>query len=235
MASKNQPGAAGTNNIRRLRTGVDGLDPLIEGGIPEDSIVLVSGTPGTGKTIFGLQFLYEGAKKGEMGIFISFEQERRDLIKQALRFGWDFDALEKENKVRVISMWPSSFDEVMTKIFKCLYYKPKRLVIDSITSITYSLKDNREAVHKIAEKMKKTELTAVITSELLSGQDGFSRDGISEFVSDGVILLKSEEVAGEHKNVIRIEKMRSTRIDKQSHLYEISDRGMILTDVSELR
>jgi len=214
--------------IKRLKTGVVGLDPLIEGGIPEGSIVLISGTPGTGKTIFGLQFLYEGAKKGEMGIFISFEQDRNDLIRQASRFGWDIDALEKDNKVKIVTMWPSSFDEVMTKIFKCLYYKPKRLVIDSITSITYNIKDNREAIHKIAEKMKSTGLTAIMTSELLAGQDGFSRDGISEFVSDGVILLKSLEVAGEQKNIIRVEKLRSTKVDKQSHLYDITDKGLVL-------
>jgi circadian clock protein KaiC len=214
--------------IKRLKTGMVGLDPLIEGGIPEGSIVLISGTPGTGKTIFGLQFLYEGAKKGEMGIFISFEQDRNDLLRQASRFGWDLDALEKANKVKIVTMWPSSFDEVMTKIFKCLYYKPKRLVIDSITSITYNMKDNREAIHKIAEKMKSTGLTAILTSELLSGADGFSRDGISEFVSDGVILLKSLEVAGEQKNIIRVEKLRSTKVDKQSHLYDITDKGMVL-------
>ena len=214
--------------VKTVKSGVGGVDAITGGGFPEGSIVLVSGTPGTGKTIFGLQFLHEGAKNKEMGIFVSFEQEKDDLVRQAAQFGWDIAALEKKKLIKIISMWPSSFDEVITKIFKCLYYKPKRLVIDSITSITYSMHDNREAIHKMAEKLKGTGLTAVLTSELLSGQDGFSRDGISEFVSDGVILLKSVEVAGEHKNLLRVEKMRSAKINKESHLYDITERGMEL-------
>lgn len=219
--------------MKRLSSGVKGLDMLIDGGFPDGSIVLVSGTPGTGKTIMGLQFLFEGIKQKEMGIYVSFEQEKKDIVRQASMFGWDLEAVEKKNLIRVISLWPSSFDEVMTKIFKCLYYKPKRLVIDSITSITYALKDNREAIHGIAEKLKKSGLTAVLTSELLSGQKGFSRDGISEFVSDGLIVLKSIEVAGENKNLLRVEKMRSTKINKQSHLYNIGKGGMELTLASK--
>jgi circadian clock protein KaiC len=215
--------------FKRLKSGVIGIDALIEGGIPEGSVVLVAGTPGTGKTIMGIQFLVEGAKSNEMGILISFEQEKKDLIRQAARFGWDLEALEKKNLLRIVSMWPTSFDEVMTKIFKCLYFKPKRLVVDSVTSVTYSMKENREAFHKMTEKLKKTGLTAMLTSELLSGQQGYSRDGVSEFVSDGLIVLNSLEVAGEHKNLLRVEKMRSSRINKESHLYDITDKGLQLT------
>ncbi len=216
-------------NTPKVKSGVPGLDMLLDGGFPEGSIVVVSGTPGTGKTIMGLQFLNEGIKKGEMGIYVSFEQGKEDLLRQASQFGWDFAALEKKNLIRIFTMWPNSFDEVMAKIFKCLYYKPKRLVVDSITSITYTMMDNREAFHKMAEKLKETKLTSILTSELLSGQDGFSRDGISEFVGDGLIILKSVEAAGEHKNLMRVEKMRSCRINKESHIYDFSKAGMDLT------
>jgi len=213
----------------RVSTGIEGLDTLIDGGYPENSVIVVSGTPGTGKTIMGLQFLYDGAMKGEMGIYVSFEEEKKDIIRQAKQLGWDFDDLEKKNLIRIFSMWPSSFDEVMAKIFKCLYYKPKRLVVDSITSITYSMGQNREAFHKMVEKLKDTNLTAILTSEMLSGEKGFTRDGISEFVSDGLIILRSVEAAGEHKNLLRVEKMRSSRINKESHIYEVTDRGIELT------
>ncbi len=215
--------------IKRVKSGVKGLDPIIGGGFPEDSIVVVSGTPGTGKTIMGLQFLHEGAKNGEMGIYISFEQEKDDIFRQAAQFGWDFEALEKKDMIRIFSMWPSSFDEIMAKIFKCLYYKPKRLVVDSITSITYTMRDNREAFHKMVEKLKDTNLTAILVSEMLSGQDGFTRDGISEFVGDGLIILHSVEKDGENKNLMRVEKMRSSKINKDSHIYEITGKGLHLT------
>jgi circadian clock protein KaiC len=221
--------------MKRIKTGVTGLDDLVGGGFPEGSIVTVSGTPGTGKSILGMQFLNEGTKNKEMGIYISFEQEKEDVIRQAAQFGWDFATLEKKNMLRIFSMWPSSFDEVMSKIFKCLYYKPKRLVVDSITSITYTMKDNREAFHKMLEKLKDTKLTAVLISELLSGQEGFTRDGVSEFVSDGLILLKSVEAAGEQKNLLRVEKLRSAKINKESHTYDIGNSGMELTATSEVK
>jgi circadian clock protein KaiC len=212
----------------RVKTGIRGLDSLIDGGFPEDSVVVVSGTPGTGKTILGLQFLYEGAKNGEMGIYVSFEQEKKDIYRQALQFGWDFEALEKKNLLRVFSMWPTSFDEVMSKIFKCLYYKPKRLVVDSITSISYTIRENREAFHKMVEKLKDTNLTAILISEMLSGGEGFTRDGISEFVSDGLIIMKSVETAGKHKNLLRVEKLRASKINKESHVYNITSSGLVL-------
>lgn len=214
---------------KRITTGIKGLDALTGGGYPEDSVVVVSGTPGTGKTIMGMQFLYEGAKKGEMGIYVSFEQEKKDIFRQAGQFGWDFAELEKKNLIRVFSMWPTSFDEVMAKIFKCLYYKPKRLVVDSITSITYTMRDNREAFHKMVEKLKDTNLTALLVSEMLSGEKGFTRDGISEFVADGLLLLSSVEAAGEHKNLLRVEKLRSAKINKESHVYHVTGNGIQLT------
>jgi circadian clock protein KaiC len=215
--------------MEKVKSGVLGLDNLIDGGFPGGSIIIVSGTPGTGKTIMGLQFLNEGAKRGEMGIYISFEQDKEDLLRQAAQFGWDFGALEKKNLIRIVTMWPSSFDEVMAKVFKCLYYKPKRLVVDSITSLTYTMKDDKEAFHKMAQKLKETKLTAILTSELLHGQQGFSRDGISEFVGDGLVILKSVEAAGEHKNLLRVEKMRSCKINKESHIYDFGKSGMELS------
>jgi circadian clock protein KaiC len=221
--------AGNTATEGRVKTGIKGLDRITDGGFPQDSIVVVSGTPGTGKTIMGLQFLYEGAKNGEMGIYVSFEQEKKDIFRQAAQFGWDFAALEKKNLLRVFSMWPTSFDEVMSKIFKCLYYKPKRLVVDSITSIAFTMRDNREAFHKMVEKLKDTNLTAMLVSEMLSGEKGFTRDGISEFVSDGLIILRSVEAAGEHKNLLRVEKLRSSRINKESHIYQIAGTGISLT------
>jgi circadian clock protein KaiC len=213
----------------KVKTGVYGLDQLLGGGFPEGSIVLVSGTPGTGKTIMGLQFLYEGAKAGEMGIYISFEQDKDDILRQAAQFGWDFATLEKKKLLQIFTMWPSSFDDVMAKIIKSIDYRPKRLVVDSITTLTYTMKDDREAFHKMAEKLKGTKFTTILTSELLAGQQGFSRDGISEFVGDGLIILQSVQAAGEQKNLMRVEKMRSCKINKEAHIYDFGKGGIELT------
>ena len=89
--------------MNRVPTGITGLDALIEGGIPEGRSLLVSGGTGTGKTIFGLQYLYFGAKKyNEPGIYVTLD-ERPDLIRQdMIRFGWDLRKLEDENMLHVL-------------------------------------------------------------------------------------------------------------------------------------
>lgn len=75
--------------IDRVRTGVNGLDELLQGGFPKSHCILLSGAPGTGKTIFGQQFLYNGAKNGEKGLYIAFNEELEDVLLQPTVFGWD--------------------------------------------------------------------------------------------------------------------------------------------------
>ena len=82
--------------INRIKTGVDGLDELVEGGFPEGSTILISGSAGTGKTILSLQFLIAGAENNEPGIYLTVEESRDKIINQAEQFGWDLEKLEKE-------------------------------------------------------------------------------------------------------------------------------------------
>lgn len=84
---------------KRIKTGIDGLDNLIEGGFPEGSLILISGSPGTGKTIFGLQYLYQGAKINEHGIYVTFHESKESLLKCGEIFGWDIKDLEREGKI----------------------------------------------------------------------------------------------------------------------------------------
>ncbi|MEF8880086.1 MAG: ATPase domain-containing protein, partial [Candidatus Thermoplasmatota archaeon] len=93
------------NMMDRVKTGIDGLDDLVDGGFPKGSFAVVTGGPGTGKTIFGLQFLANGAEKyDENGLFISVEQSTEDVVSQAKQFGWDFDRLENAGKVKIVSL-----------------------------------------------------------------------------------------------------------------------------------
>lgn len=216
--------------VRRVKTGVDGLDLLINGGFPENSTILVSGSPGTGKSILGLQHLYYGAMNGENGLYITFEQNREDLLKQAKEFGWDLDKLEKQGKINIVSMWPHDFHEVLTVIRKYLAMKPKRLVIDSITSAIIDNRENRELAHNIIKHLKETGLTSILTSELLKEQKGLSRDGVSEFVCDGVIIMEKEVVGKRVERVLRVEKMRNTKIDGGNYHMEISSKGIVVKE-----
>jgi circadian clock protein KaiC len=126
----------------RIKTGIKGLDNLIEGGIPKGSFVVVTGRPGTGKTILGSQFLANGVTKfKEKGLFISVEQSREEIISQANQFNWDLERMEKEGKLKIITLNAQKLFEMkkveeLEELIKKDHYT--RVVIDSITSFVYS-------------------------------------------------------------------------------------------------
>lgn len=128
--------------VEREPTGIPGLDELIEGGFPKGSVILLSGSPGTGKSIFSQQFLHTGATKfREKGLYISLEQRIPDIYDQATQFGWDFNSLEKQGKTRFMLMDISQrrLEEGETHagiIRKAMQdFNPKRLVIDSLSPL----------------------------------------------------------------------------------------------------
>ena len=86
--------------IKRISTGISGLDPLIQGGFKRNSVNLVAGGAGTGKSIFAMQFIIEGLKKNEPGIYITFEEKKEKVYEDMLEFGWDLEKYEKSEKFR---------------------------------------------------------------------------------------------------------------------------------------
>ncbi len=87
------------SHIVRVRTGIKGLDEVLNGGIPAGALTLLSGGPGTGKTMLGLEFLVRGAEQGHPGIMLTFEEREADLRSYACGFGWDIETLEKEGSL----------------------------------------------------------------------------------------------------------------------------------------
>ena len=98
----------------RAKTGIKGFDELIEGGFERESIVLLVGSAGTGKTLFGLQFLYEGVTQfNEPGVFISFEQDKESLYKHSLNFGWTFKEIEEQGKFKLLQFKPHQVTAIL--------------------------------------------------------------------------------------------------------------------------
>ncbi|MFW6383423.1 MAG: RAD55 family ATPase [Nanoarchaeota archaeon] len=125
--------------MERVPTGIKGFDNLVEGGLPLGSIVLVSGSPGTGKTIFGLEYIYRGANDfGEKGMFISFEQDPKDIREQAKQLGFEnIEKLEQEEKIVFASLTAHMVDkhtanDILTEIKE---RKAKRIVVDSLSAL----------------------------------------------------------------------------------------------------
>ncbi|MCI4370921.1 MAG: RAD55 family ATPase, partial [Thermoplasmata archaeon] len=104
------------SEIPRVPTGVIGLDEMLGGGLPAGHVVLVTGLPGTGKTCFGLQFLFAGAARGEPGVYLSLEEEEPALLASARQFGWPVEAAVKAGHVKVMRLDPKQTHQNLQRI-----------------------------------------------------------------------------------------------------------------------
>lgn len=134
--------------MKKTKTGISGLDNLVGGGFPSDSVVLLSGSPGAGKTILSLQFLVSGCKKyDERGLYVSFEERAEKIRDQASQFGWDLESLEKSGKLKLLTISKLSFGEIYSKLDSTIKsFRPNRLVIDSLTYFTLSARNQKNNV-----------------------------------------------------------------------------------------
>ncbi len=206
--------------IERVPTGIDGLDELIEGGFEKGSAILLAGSAGTGKTLFGLQFLYYGAVKyNEPGIFISFEEEKESLYRHSISFGWNFEELEKKNLFRVLEYKPHQVEKLIKEgggpIRDTIReMKAERLVIDSITSYGLLFKDEyskRQNILKFFDLLHKWGCTSIIISEL-PPKAAEIKEGSVGFLTDAIISLyySKEEEKEIRVHSCEILKMRGT-------------------------
>ncbi len=242
--------------MERIKTGIPGLDKLIEGGYPKNSVVMVSGGPGTGKTTFALQYIYNGAKTGEHGVYVSFEQEAEQLKNSVKQFGMDFDKLEKEGKAIVLRIKNAQdITDVLKVIEKNVKkIKAKRLVVDSLSSIeifastfrsmikdlptgiiekrfTVSLPSKaivRRLMYRVIDFFKELNVTTLLISEAEDTQ--YSRYGVAEFVVDGIIRLEAEIVGKNLQRNLVVIKMRDTDMDGGRHSIEIGKKGLRIID-----
>lgn len=202
----------------RVNSGIPGLDDVIEGGFEDSSIVLVCGDTGTGKTMFALQFLYNGAAKyGEPGVFITFEESKEMIYRHALNFGWDFEALEKKGLFRFIKYHPHQVLKIMQEgggIIRDVIDEigAKRLVVDSLTSYGLLFETRykmRESFLELFDMLRDWGCTSVVTSEIMVTPQERVSAGI-EFLTDAVIMLYHPRQDGARTRALEILKMRGT-------------------------
>jgi circadian clock protein KaiC len=222
----------------RIESGIHGLDPLIQGGFLQNSVTLVTGGTGTGKTIFCLQYLWHGLQKGDTCLYISLEESPEDIKEDALQFGWDFEKFEKKGLFRVIYHDPAQVNNLGAVIIdEIKRMDVKRIVIDSTSIVGLTIESAsqiRKILYNITGTIKKTGCTALITSEIPEGTKQLTRFGVEEFVVDGVIVLNYLEYAagtgGMDRSLI-IRKMRRTKHGKDMYPMEISAKGIMIKPV----
>jgi len=220
-----------TSSKKRAKTGTPGLDEMTNGGFLEGDVTLVSGSPGTGKTILGLKFLADGATKGENGLFISFEENPSQLQRNARNIGVDLELLQKKGLVEIITAAPSTLNKGKhSKELARRLHGVKRVVIDSLTDYTIAIPDNDEYrvyINTMASLFKKNGITAILTAESpeLMGSFKITEMGTS-FIVDNIILLRYVEIGSEMRRALNILKMRGSNHDKDIREYIITSKGM---------
>ncbi len=222
--------------LNRLPTGIPGLDPLLEGGYLTNSVNLITGETGTGKTIFCSQFLWSGLQKGETGLYITLEERPEDIKADVAMFGWDFESFEKKGLCRIIYHYPAQVNNLGSVIIdEIKTLKAKRLVIDSTSLVGMSIEDPsqiRKILLNIINIIKKTGCVGLLVSEVPEEQKALSRYGVEEFVVDGVIILNYLEYAsGELNRSLIIRKMRRTDHGTDIYPMDITKRGITIKKV----
>jgi KaiC/GvpD/RAD55 family RecA-like ATPase len=231
--------------FKRVSTGVSGLDDMLGGGYPLNSIILISGGPGSGKTINSLQYTNEAISKGEPVVYINLEEPWENKKKYARVFGWDFDSAERKGLLLALDfqlmssidgivqprnrrIGASDFSLEQELVGSVKRMNAKHIIIDPLNSILVNARGSSEIrylVHRIFETIRELKCTALITYEGVFDVDNFYSE---MFLSDGVIALIKDIIKYETIKTLRIDKMRGIGFDDQSRRYTITGAGMVV-------
>ncbi|KXA99147.1 hypothetical protein AKJ41_05875 [candidate division MSBL1 archaeon SCGC-AAA259O05] len=223
----------------RVKTGIPNFEKLVEGGIPKGNTVLLIGNYGTGKTIFGIQYLIRGINMfDESGIFVTFEDDREMIMKYGKKFGWPIETKEKEDDLRILGGSPGKvegFSKIARKTGEGILeeiieivkeFDAKRLVIDGLDEFSSHFEDDRKFKSEIARLRRKLSnwgCTSILTSRPELGIKG---------LADGVIILHYEGQI-EKTRAIEIRKMRRTDHTDRMCPFEITDEAITVTGYPE--
>lgn len=217
----------------RIPTYISGLDSLIEGGFKKNSINLVVGGAGSGKTIFALQFLINNIiKHNETVMYITFEEKKKELYDNMQAFGWDLEKFEKSGKLIFLEYSPEQVKKMLLEgggLIENILTKSKirLIVIDSITSFTLLYQNElarKEAALSLFGLIRSWNCTAVLTEEI-SDFERSERGGL-QFEVDSIILLYHGKERGIRKRAIEILKMRGTTHAGKTIQLNVTKKGL---------
>lgn len=218
--------------IPRIKSGVQGLDELIEGGIPEKSLILLTGGSGTGKSTFAMNFLVHGAMNNEPGLYVSLEEAIEENLIRMKIFGWPIEKLIKENKLMLTQPELYDFDKLLTNIEDSVTnIGAKRLVIDSITLLNMYFKDPfkvRRSLLTMEKSLKSLDCTTLAISEVEELEHGMRMGGVEEYLADGVIILYYIKKENAYSRAALIRKMRATNHSLKVHPLQIKRPGGVV-------
>src|ERR1700733_14159138 len=221
-----------------VKTGIAGLDDILMGGIPRTNVILVEGGVGSGKTLFGVEFIYQGIVKfDEPGMIVVFETSPDKLIRDAATMGWDLPALQAEKKLQIVFTSPQVIEQELRSPDSLLLEMAgeigaQRIFIDGIgllrhansgAALVSGAGSYRELLQQLIEGLNREHLTAVLSQELGTHDDALTAEPADKLV-DTVILLKQQLRRRSLHRSIEIVKSRGQQYDPGEHSLQIQDR-----------
>ncbi|MBN2518320.1 MAG: AAA family ATPase [Candidatus Altiarchaeota archaeon] len=226
--------------VKRFKTGIPGLDDLIEGGFPEGSSILISGTPGTGKTTLGIQFIYNGAKEyNDNGLIITVEENKDQIIRNMGRYGFDLEKMVDADKITIVEE-PVLFERIVTHetIEEIIKKKNiKRVVFDSLTLFKHVYPDEekrRREILRFIETFRNMKCTCLFTMERpSSGLDHYFPE---EFFMDGLIIMGQLIMSKKTKTtrILGVIKLRGTKHPNHFYPMRFDDKGVVIYSEEEI-
>ncbi|MDP8012713.1 MAG: gas vesicle protein GvpD [Nanoarchaeota archaeon] len=224
--------------IQRVKSGIEGFDDIVKGGIPAGDVVLLTGTPGSGKTTFSMQFLAYGARNGEKGVYFTLEESANSIIKQFSVFDPGIVDLIKNGSLKIVEVPLVDFDtfkETLTSEIEGA--QAKRVIIDSITYFQMFFPDVisiRKGIIEVATILRTHNTAGILVGEIPYGEEKLSSFGVEEFAADAVVALYLIEKESTFLRAIRVVKMRGTDHLTKFCPMEITDKGIVIYPNAEL-
>jgi len=221
---------------KKIKTGIPGVDEMTGGGFVEGSVILLSGTPGIGKSNFALQYLTKGVMDyGEPGVYLAIEDKPENYREYSKGFGWDIEQLEKEDKIVFVSQMidhrsrgHQSPSETLAEVINRI--SAKRIVLDSVTLFKYLFHDEltrRANLLEFIKNLKESGCTTLIVAEQSESSIDITYTD-EHFLADGVIQLFWSRHRDKHERCFRVVKMRGVKINPDIRPMEITDQGVVV-------
>jgi circadian clock protein KaiC len=237
--------------VRKIETHIPGFDLLSLGGLPENRTTLVSGTSGSGKTVFAAQFLAEGIRHEDQGgVFVTFEESPTDIERNLNSFGWDLEGWRERGKWAFVDATPSMETEqleagqydlgaFMARLEHAIgKVNAKRLSIDSFGSVFAQFTDAAAIRHellRLGAALRDMGVTTLLTTERLQEHGPVARHGVEEFVADNVLILRNMMSEEKRRRTLEILKLRGAPHQKGEWPFTITDEGLITVPLSAIR
>ncbi len=243
MPSKERESAA---ERERCATGIEGIDHILNGGVPRGNTVLISGSVGTGKTSICIEFLVRGALFGENSLYLSVTEPTDKLLRNVIPFDFWDERLSKQGRLQFLDL-PKVYeklgidkDELGFEQARLLVdtiaglveeSHVKRLVLDSATSVAYRLKEQeriRDFLLRLGQTLSSKGCTSLLVAEIAPGTEGYSRYGVEEAIADGVIVTGNLERRGDLLRTLQVVKMRGTQHSRAKYVLDLTTAGVLL-------